>query len=145
MVYNINIKIFERMNKMKKQLATIGCVIISLGLIITIVIVEFFPFGPTREINLPNTTISIYNKDATIKNKNDFILFLKKNTDKYDLRIFKDSNNNIDWNEVSKSIKTDYILWRKCYILWYTPERCNKYILKVTSNGHVYDYQSCGK
>lgn len=130
---------------MKKRFINTGCLIVLLALIIMILKVEFFPFGFPTEKDLPNTSISIYNKGITIKNKNDFILFLKNNTEKYNLEAFKDSYNYIDWNKVNKSIETGNILWRKCYILEYTPKGCNMYLIKITSNGHIYDYRSCGK
>lgn len=112
---------------------------------IIIVIVEFFPFGFSKEKILPNTSIYTYKEDVKLNSKRGFVDFLKNNTNKYDLTAFHDSDEEIDWNAVYEAVEVSRVFWRKCYNLEYTPEYCNRYFLKVTSNGNVYDYRSCGK
>ncbi|BCN30864.1 hypothetical protein [Anaeromicropila herbilytica] len=109
--------------------------------------IEFFPFGYVKEEALPNTSIYYYKVDTKIKNKNDFINYLKANNKKYELGSFMNNKNKVNWKKVLKSTHIYFIGWKKVYSIHYrTLElQCNGYKLDMTSDGYIKDYRSAGK
>lgn len=148
--------------------------VIFLIIVVSVILrIQFFPFGfkayelssNTERLekyivskNIPNTSIYSYKINVKIRNKDDFIHFLMKNTEKhkegtyldstkYELGSFMDSNGDINWQKVSDSVSISRMGWKKVYSLSYKTldPGCNGYKLEVTNDGYVRDYRSAGK
>lgn len=122
--------------------------ILALFILIVIFIkIEYFPFGFIKEEFLPNTSIYYYKVDIKIKNKNEFIDYLKANINKYELGSYMNNKNEVNWEKVLKSTRIYLKGWKKVYSIHYRtldPE-CNEYKLDMTSDGYTKDYRSDGK
>lgn len=131
----------------KKRILLIPISIIFILIFIKIEFLPFFPLSAFKELNLPNTTIYYYKVDSTIRNKDDFIDFLKENSDKYELGSYMNNEKKVNWDKVLKETHVYFKGWRRVYSIHYEtldPE-CNGYKLDITSNGYIRDYRSAGK
>ena len=135
--------------------------------------IQFYPFGfkaPTLlpgtqrlnsyliSENMPNTSIYSYKIDLEIKSKDDFINYLKSNSEtykagsnmdlmRYELGSFMDNDKNVIWQKVYESVNVRRLAWKKIYSLSYKTldPQCNGYKLEITDDGYVYDYRSAGE
>jgi len=86
-----------------------------------------------------------------MNSKDDFVNFIKNNEINQWVRLdnFKDApNGEVNWNRVLEFIKIEKIGSRTIYSIEYTPSDCSpaqKFILKMTNDGHVSVYGCCGK
>jgi hypothetical protein len=130
--------------KVKKLILRILPILILISIFIKI---QFFPFGFKKEEHFPNTSIYYYKVDIKIKDKNEFIDYLKANTQEYELGSFMNNKSEVDWEVVLQSTHVYFIGWKKVYSIHYKtldPE-CNGYKLYMTYDGYIKDYRSCGK
>ncbi len=123
-------------------------IILSILILIFLFIkIQFYPFGYKKEESLPNTSIYYYKVDIIIKDKKEFIDYLKANTQEYELGSFMNNKNEVDWEEVLQSVHVYFIGWKKVYSIHYKTldPGCNGYKLDMTYDGYIKDYRSCGK
>lgn len=129
--------------KVKKLILRILPIFILIFIFIKI---QFFPFGFKKEERFPNTSIYYYKVDIKIKDKNEFIDYLKANTQEYELGSFMNNKSEVDWEEVLQSTHVYFIGWKKVYSIHYkTLNECNGDKLYMTCDGYIKDYRSCGK
>ncbi len=116
-------------------------------LIFVFVKIQFFPFGFKKEEYLPNTSIYYYKVDIKIKDKYEFINYLKANIQQFELGSFMNNESEVDWEEVFQSTYVYFIGWKKVYSIHYKSldPGCNGYKLYMTYDGYIKDYRSCGK
>ncbi len=131
----------------KKRILTILTLLTLFILFLIFIKIIYFPFIIMKEDFLPNTSVYYYKVDIIIKNKNEFIDYLKSNTSKYELGSYMNNTNEVNWEKVLQSTHTYFKGWKKVYSIQYKtldPE-CNGYKLDMTSDGYIRDYQSSGK
>lgn len=129
--------------KVKKLILIIPSISI---LILIFIKIQFFPFGFKNEEYLPNTSIYNYKVDIKIKDRNEFIDYLKANTQEYELGSFMNNKSEVDWEEVFQSTQEYFIGWKKVYSIHYKTldPGCNGDKLYMTCDGYIKDYRSVG-